>query len=408
MSPREERWQEKVNQVLSKISKVKIKVTKVKSGQTFHRCYLQVPVSSKERDIRNYGEFIARELKLNAIPSIHTIFKEGSIVIDIPNEEREKVELEDCLNSKEFQQSVVKGISLPYIIGRDNDGEVVVGNLLNDPHILIAGQSGSGKTFAMRGIINSIQCAWGNIHDLCKFIYIDPKGVEFVPYKNLSNTLCYVNNPEQTICVLENLIIEMENRFQVFEEAIEKEYLDVLTLKTYNELMLKRSKTDFISYIVVCIDELADLILSDPKIEKLLIQLIQKSRAVGIHFICGTQRPSVDIISGPIRANLPTKICGKVAQPVDGRVVFGSSDFNAQQLLGAGDLLYQNTQYPIPIRVQGVYSDWNFVKKMYYTFFHKKNSSNIIEFNKYFPLEQDELPESLTVQGYENISQLTI
>jgi S-DNA-T family DNA segregation ATPase FtsK/SpoIIIE len=379
MSIREERMCVKINEILSKLPRLNVKVTHVKAGHTYYRCYLQVDPSVRENKIRVHSEFIARELRLEALPTIQTIFSEGAIVIDIPNAERERVDLETCLLSETYKTLVEKKVGLPYVVGIDNSGKEICGNLTEDPHILVAGQSGSGKSNAIRCIVNSLLSTWRLCHLHCGFVYIDPKGVEFVQYKHLENTYKYTNQTGEAVDYLEWLIENMEDRYAKFVDLSDILGEDIYTIEQYNKYRITRTEEpeEAYPYIVVVIDELADLLACEDGAEKKLLKLVQKARACGIHFIVSTQRPDSVTISGSIRANLPTKICCKVSQQVDGKVVFGDSDYGAHHLLGAGDLLYLNPSRGLPIRLQGAYTDPNFIKSYMRT--RKKLEGNLLE-----------------------------
>jgi S-DNA-T family DNA segregation ATPase FtsK/SpoIIIE len=364
MNAREERMCARVNEVLSKLPRLDAKVSHVKMGHTYYRCYLQVAPSMREAKIRTHAEFLARELRLDALPTIQTIYAEGAIVIDIPNVERERVDLMKCLLSRPYQDLVKKAVGLPYVIGVDNSGNEICGNLVNDPHILIAGQSGSGKSNVARCIVNSILSSWRVFQSNCRFIYIDPKGVEFVHYKNLPSTAHYTHQTREAVDILDGLIEMMEQRYDEFTDVTETTNHEIYTIEDYSKYchqVVGRAE-DVYPYYVVVIDELADLFACEEDAEKKVLRLIQKARASGIHLIVSTQRPDAETISGTIRANLPTKICCKVSQQIDGRVVFGDNDHGAHRLLGCGDLLYLNAERTIPLRLQGAFSDPSFLK----------------------------------------------
>lgn len=379
MNIREERMFVRMNEILSKLPRLNVKVSRVKAGHTYYRCYLEVDPSTRENKIRTHAEFIARELRLEALPTIQTIFSEGAIVIDIPNAERERVDLETCLLSETYKNMVEKKVCLPYVVGIDNSGKEICGDLLEDPHILVAGQSGSGKSNAIRCIVNSLLSTWRRCYQYCDFIYIDPKGVEFVQYKNLKSTLYYTNQTEEAVNCLDWIIANMEDRYTHFMELSDLSGEEIYTIEQYNKFRI--TQTDELEetyrYVVVVIDELADLLACEEGAEKKLLKLVQKARACGIHLIVSTQRPDATVISGSIRANLPTKICCKVSQQIDGKVVFGDSDYGAHHLLGAGDLLYLNSNRGVPIRLQGAYTDSKFIKSYIRT--REKMAGNLLE-----------------------------
>lgn len=365
MQEREQDLMEKVNKALSRIPRLQAKVSKVHFGHTYCRCYLEVGPTVKQHKIQSYAEYLARELRLHSMPIIHTIFREGAIVIDIPNTDRETVYLEPHLKSEAFRGIIEKQVGLPYIIGVNNEGEVICGDLTKAPHMLIAGQSGSGKSVVMRSVLNSMIAAWANLPMRSQLILFDPKGVELIQYRELPEVQMYSSSPEGISKTLAALVEIMEQRYEEFVLLADVSGEELYDIEAYNRYccnVLKAPRRT-LPYITVFMDELADILLNDESCEKNILRLVQKSRAAGIHLVVATQRPSSDIISGPIRANIPIKICCKVAQPIDGRVVFGDKDHGAHRLLGQGDLLYLDNTTSEPVRLQGAYTDNNFIRR---------------------------------------------
>lgn len=380
MNQREELFMAKVNKAFAKIPRLQASVVRVNIGHTYCRCYLEVGPTVKQHRIQNYAEYLARELRLETMPIVHTIFSEGAIVIDIPNDERRVVQLDPCLKSKEFKYSLDKRLGLPYVVGVDNSGEVICGDLTKAPHMLIAGQSGSGKSVAMRSTLNSLVAAYADLPMRCQFVLLDPKGVELIHYRELEQVLMYSSEPDEIANVLEGLVEIMEERYEDFvhlADSTEKEIFDIDAYNRYHCSELECPKRAF-PYIVVFIDELADVLINNKRCESYILRLVQKARAAGIHLVMATQRPSNDVISGPIRANIPTKICCKVSRPIDGRVVFGDGDYGAHRLLGRGDLLYIDESHTEPIRLQGTFTDMNFLSS--YTDYRKRGRTKVIQF----------------------------
>lgn len=383
MNRKEEAWCAKVNAALGRLTRLQAKAVKVKIGHTYYRCYLQVGATVKEHRIRNYAEYIARELRLPSLPIVHTDYSEGAIILDIPNEERETVRLSTCLKSKEFKNSLASQVGLPYVVGVDNGGEVICGDLTEAPHMLIAGQSGSGKSVALRCVLNSIIAAWSDYPDWCQYILIDPKGVELIHYRDIPQLVPggYTSDPRVTEMILERLVEEMEERYERFVKLASYTKEDIYSIKAFNRYYFQEvnQPCHAMPYITVFIDELADVLLNNPDCQKTILRLVQKARAAGIHIVMATQRPSNEVISGPIRANIPTKICCKVSRPIDGRVVFGDSDHGAHRLLGEGDMLYIDEKYSEPIRLQGAYTDADFLRS--YRHFLKNGRVEVIPLN---------------------------
>lgn len=380
MDKREEHLQARLNQALLKLPRLDAKVTKVQIGHTYCRCFLKVGPTVKEHRMRGYAEYFARELRLETLPIVHTIFSEGSIVIDIPNEDRKIVQLNPCLKSREFKKAIDKRVGLPYVVGVDNGGEVICGDLTRAPHMLIAGQSGSGKSVAIRCVLNSLLAAWSDLPMRCQTILLDPKGVELIHYRELEQVQMYSSDPMEIGETLEALVDIMEERYNEFVDLAESTEQDIFDIEAYNEYYCNEvdcPKRAY-PYIAVFIDELADVLINNKDCEQYILRLVQKARAAGIHLIMATQRPSNDIISGPIRANIPTKICCKMSRPIDGRVVFGDGDYNSHRLLGRGDMLYIDESYAEPIRLQGAFTGLDFLRS--YQHYRERGATNVIEF----------------------------
>lgn len=384
--------EEFLSRALAKLPKLKTTVRKVKEGHTIIRAYLDTPANIKEVHIRNHAEYIAREMKLSALPAVFTSYKEGSIVIDIPNEDRKMIELIECLYDSAFKAKVRKEIGLPFALGKDNDGKVIVGDLAKAPHLLIAGQSGSGKSVAMRSVIDSLLMAWSSEPLGCQFVFLDPKGVEFINYRDLNTTIVHSTTSEEAINVLQSLVLTMEERYQNFQLLSERIGHPIYNINDYNKVKCEQGLySSIMCYIVVVIDELSDILLNQDVANKTLLQLTQKARASGIHLVMATQRPSREIISGAIRANVPAKICCKVAQAVDGRVVFGDKDYDAHRLLGSGDMLYIDDTRAEPIRLQGAYASESFLNDyLYYLEIRRQRQNKIVLFSTEERMKQQE------------------
>lgn len=381
MNAREEALQAKLNQALNKLPRLQAKVTKVRFGHTYCRCYLEVGATVKEHKIQSYAEYLARELRLETLPIVHTIFNEGAIVIDIPNDKRSIVQLETCLKSDNYKTWIDDSIGLPYVVGVDNGGDVICGDLTKAPHVMIAGQSGSGKSVAIRCILNSLLAAWAEVPNRCQLVLLDPKGVELIHYRELEQAIMYSSDPEEITQTLEALVDIMEERYQEFVSLADTTGKEIFDIEAYNKYYCQELgiPSRAYPYIVVFIDELADILLNNKLCEQHILRLVQKARAAGIHIVMATQRPSSDIISGPIRANVPTKICCKVSRPIDGRVVFGDGDYGAHRLLGHGDMMYIDESYPEPIRLQGAFTDLDFLRS--YVRYREKGKTNVIQFD---------------------------
>lgn len=246
------------------------------------------------------------------------------IGIEIPNAQRQIVPLDDIFSSVEFKGSKMK---LPIALGRSIDGSIVVADIARMPHLLMAGTTGSGKSVAMNVLIMSLLVRMSA--EQCRFIMIDPKQLELSVYAGIPHLLApVVTDPEKAIDVLNWSVQEMEDRYRKMAE------LGVRNIGGYNEASDVK-----LPFIVIVIDEVADLMMvAGKEVEKVVQRLAQMARAAGIHVIMATQRPSVDVITGTIKANFPTRISFAVTSKYDSRTILGEQ--GAEQLLGMGDMLY--------------------------------------------------------------------
>ncbi len=279
--------------------------------------------------------------------------------IEIPNKERAQVRLGNLLESSAFQNSAG---TLTLALGKDVSGFPIFTDLTKMPHLLVAGSTGSGKTIFLNSLILSLLYQSNNSvksggPEHLRLILVDPKRVEFPVYSELPHLLCpVIYNATQTVNALKWLISEMERRFDVLAEQ------GVRNINGYNEKMLKKGKPP-LPFIVLIIDELADLMAAKGReIEAEVVRLAQMSRAVGIHLVLATQRPSVEVITGLIKANITSRITFQVASQVDSRTIIDSS--GAEKLLGAGDMLYVSSRNPKPKRIQSAFTSEKEVKKV--------------------------------------------
>ena len=274
--------------------------------------------------------------------------------IEIPNKIRATVRLRSLLEQKEYQESTAK---LLIALGKDVSGTAMYADLARMPHLLLAGATGSGKTIGLSNVIISL--IYKNPPSRLRFILVDPKRVEFPMYNDLPHLLTpVVFDTQRTINALKWLIKEMERRFAIFSEA------RVRDLGGYHTLSASGKKDmEEIPYIVTVIDELADLMVARGKeMEGMIVRLAQMARAVGIHLVLATQRPSVEIITGLIKANITSRIAYQVASQIDSRTILDSA--GAEKLLGQGDMLFVTAEFTKPRRIQGAYISEKEVKKI--------------------------------------------
>lgn len=321
------------------------KVVGVIQGPTVTRYEIHPAPGVKISKITILSNDIALAFAVASVRIEAPIPGKNAVGIEVPNRKRINVYLKEILQSNEFKNSKFK---LPIALGIDIGGKPIIADLIELPHLLIAGATGSGKSVCINNIILSI--IYNLSPEKVKLIMIDPKRVELNIFNGIPHLLIpIITDTNQAIKVLNWVISEMEKRFKIFAEA------GVRNLEGYNEYV-RNLKNDInaLPYIIIIIDELADLMLSSPvKVEEVLCRLAQMTRATGIHLIIATQRPSVDIITGSIKINFPSRIAFAVSTQVDSRTIL---DVNgAEKLLGNGDMLFSPVGVSKPIRAQGAF-----------------------------------------------------
>jgi len=315
---------------------ISVKVTNIERGPTITRYELEPAPGVKLNRIVALNDDIALTMKAQSVRIVAPIPGKGRVGVEVPNTQSSFVYLKEIIASKEFEESKSK---LALALGKDITGQSVVADLSEMPHLLIAGTTGSGKTVCVNGLILSMlyKCTPTEL----KFLMIDPKMVELMPFNGLPHLLCpVVTDAKKASAALNWVVNEMEERYRIFSKV------GTRNIEIYNQ------KQEKIPYIVVIIDELADLmVVARDQIENAITRLAQLSRAVGVHLILATQRPSVDVVTGVIKANFPARISFKVASKVDSRTVL---DMNgADKLLGKGDMLFLKPGESKLIRAQG-------------------------------------------------------
>lgn len=263
--------------------------------------------------------------------------------IEVPNVKAATVRISGLLQSNEWMSMAKNPLS--FAIGKDIAGNSMIADLAKMPHLLVAGQTGSGKSVMINTILTSL--LYRNSPSDLKLILVDPKRVEMAPYEDIPHLLTpVITEPEKCISALKWAVAEMERRYSALAEVKKR------NIEEYNSL----KKEEGMPYIVIVIDELADLMMMAARdVEALIVRIAQKARAVGIHLILATQRPSVDVITGLIKANVPARIAFTVASQVDSRTII--DQIGAEKLLGRGDMLYLTSDMPKPKRVQGALID---------------------------------------------------
>jgi len=265
-----------------------------------------------------------------------------AVGIEVPNRKGANVMMRSILEENAWK---VSSGELPFVIGRDIAGEPTVVDLAEMPHLLIAGATGSGKSVMINTLLTSL--LYKNTPSDLRLILVDPKQVELTPYNDIPHLLTpVITSPEQTLSALKWAVAEMERRYKVLADA------GTRNIVGYN----KKSDGEEMPYIVVVIDELADLMMAAARdVEALIVRIAQKARAVGIHLVLATQRPSVDVITGLIKANIPARIAFTVTSQIDSRTIIDGG--GAEKLLGKGDMLLSTPRYPKPKRIQAAFID---------------------------------------------------
>jgi len=325
---------------------VKVKVTRVTQGPTITRYELHPAPGVKVSKITSLADDIALGLAASDVRIEAPIPGKSAVGIEVPNKEIAIVPLREVLESEEFQKSQSK---LSLALGKDITGNPVVADLTKMPHLLIAGATGSGKSVCINTIIASI--VYKAKPDEVKLLLIDPKMVELTNYNGIPHLIApVVTEPQKAAGALKWIVTEMETRYELFAAS------GVRDIVRYNYLVGegKISEQKPLPYVVVIIDELSDLMMVAPgDVEDAICRLAQMARAAGIHLIVATQRPSVDVITGLIKANIPSRIAFAVSSQVDSRTILDMS--GAEKLLGRGDMLYNPIGMSKPLRVQGCF-----------------------------------------------------
>lgn len=301
---------------------------------------LKPPAGVKLTRISALETNIALNLAAQALRIEAPIPGQRAVGIEVPNRKAADVRLYGILDSKQWRGT---NEPLGFAIGKDIAGDAVVGELNKMPHLLIAGQTGSGKSVMINTLLTSL--LYRNSPSDMRLILVDPKQVEMAPYESIPHLLTpIITEPEKCISALKWAVNEMERRYTLLAEE------KLRDIKSYNQ----KNQDEAMPYIVIVIDELADLMMIAARdVEALIVRLAQKARAVGIHLVLATQRPSVDVITGLIKANIPARIAFTVASQVDSRTIL--DQVGAEKLLGQGDMLMLTPQMSKPKRIQGAW-----------------------------------------------------
>ena len=336
---------------------IEVKVVEVEQGPVITRYELLPAPGVKVNSIASLSDDLALALKATSIRLIIPIPGKSAIGVEVPNSVSSTVSLRELIESRDFKS---RKNALPLVLGKTTSGASLVSDLATMPHILIAGSTGSGKTVAVNSIIMGL--LYHATPDDLKFVMVDPKMVEMACYNKLPHMLApVVTDSRKAAHTLNWVVSEMENRYRLFAavgvrniQAFNGRPMSEEAIKAVEGVESENVIPHKLPYIVVVIDELADLMLvAQDKVESAILRLAQLARATGIHLILATQRPSVDVITGVIKANFPARISFKVASKVDSRTVLDCN--GADQLIGKGDMLFLRPGEAKPIRGQAPY-----------------------------------------------------
>jgi S-DNA-T family DNA segregation ATPase FtsK/SpoIIIE len=336
------------------------RVVEIDTGPVITMYELELAPGIKVSSITALSNDIMRALRAESVRIVAPVPGKNTVGIEAPNAQKEKVRLKELMATA---PDATQKMALPLYLGKDASGEPLIADLTGMPHCLIAGTTGSGKSVCINSIIMSI--LYQQRPDRVKLILVDPKVVEMAPFKDVPHLMCpIINDAGRATSVLEWACEKMDERYEVLAEA------GVRNIKGYNALTLEELVDRFkpssqdeeakipkhLPYIIIIIDELADLMMTSGKeVESFIVRLAQKSRAVGIHLVVATQRPQANVVTGLIKSNMPSRIAFRVASKMDSRIVLDQN--GADLLLGQGDMLFLPPGAGKPIRGQGTFID---------------------------------------------------
>ncbi|QSX06520.1 DNA translocase FtsK [Sedimentibacter sp. zth1] len=334
--------------------KIECNITQISKGPTITRYELQPAPGIKVSRITSLSNDLALSLATSDIRIEAPIPGKSAVGIEVPNKEKTNVIFKSLVESKEFKCEQTK---VPFALGKDIAGKNIIGNIEKMPHLLVAGATGSGKSVCINTLIMSI--LYKAKPDEVKLILIDPKVVELSIYNGIPHLLIpVVTDPRKASNALNWAVSEMTTRYKIFASNSVR---DIFSFNT--KIMMENRENEKMPQIVIIIDELADLMQVAPgEVEESITRIAQLARACGIHLVIATQRPSVDVITGTIKANIPSRIAFAVSSYIDSRTILDAS--GAEKLLGKGDMLYHPIGIPKPIRIQGTFITDDEIKRV--------------------------------------------
>lgn len=325
--------------------KIEAEVTGIRKGPVITMFEILPAPGVKLNKIVALQDNIALRLAASSVRIVAPIPGKSAVGIEVPNKERAIVSFKELI---ETETAAYKKMAIPVVLGKDITGEAQLLDLAKTPHLLIAGSTGSGKSVCVNSMILSI--LYKRSPNEVKLILIDPKVVELKLYNDIPHLLTpVITEPKKAFQALQYCLCEMERRYALLDG------MGVRDITSYNHRIVERNiATEKLPYIVVVIDEFADLMATTGKeLESVVARLAAMSRAVGIHLVLATQRPSIDVITGLIKANIPTRIAFMVASKMDSRIII--DQVGSEKLLGRGDMLYASATVPFPVRIQGTF-----------------------------------------------------
>ena len=361
---------------------VSAKVENVSVGPAITRYEISPAPGVRVSKIANLADDIALSLEAETIRIEAPIPGKHAVGIEVPNKTKSIVSLREIIESNKFQNSKSK---LTFALGKDVAGETIVTDIAKMPHLLIAGSTGSGKSVCINTLIASV--IYKAKPSEVKLLMIDPKIVELSIYNGIPHLLIpVVTDAQKAAGALKWAVQEMENRYNLFAQK------NVRNIDGYNELADKEG-TPKLPHMLIIIDELADLMMvASKEVQDAICRLAQKARAAGMHLVIATQRPSVDVITGVIKANIPSRIAFAVSSQVDSRTILDSA--GAEKLLGKGDMLFYPSGAPKPTRIQGAFISDKEVENL--VNFIKKDGGEIYDTSIIEKIDKANEPEKVT------------
>ena len=383
---------DKIKYLIEKLAHFKIDgdVVRTYAGPVVSTFEFKPAANVKVSKILNLQDDLAMALSAETIRIQAPIPGKDVVGIEIPNDTVDTIYLREILDDKLFKDS---SSPLTIALGKDIVGKPFVTDLKKLPHLLIAGTTGSGKSVGINAMIVSL--LYKNSPDQLRLLMIDPKMLEFSTYNDIPHLLTpVITKPKQAIAALNNMVAEMERRYELMADTRTK------NIENYNEKVKKEGGEHF-PYIVVIIDELADLMMTSGKdVEVSIARLAQKSRACGIHLIVATQRPSVDVVTGLIKANLPSRISYRVGQKIDSKIIL--DQMGAESLLGRGDMLFTPPGSTGLVRLHAPWATEDEIENIV-EFIKSQREPN---YDKSFLLEESQSSSSSSGESYEELDEL--